>query len=99
MTKSSFKWHLLFAKKDTYEKNNQWQRTVVYTFKFYYSFFDREGILDETGSHAYQTKNRSKHGELGDIKNGGIAMAAALIASINHKKGEHYCEKFGTLWR
>ena len=44
-------------------------------------------------------KNRSKHGELGDIKNGGIAMAAALIASINHKKGEHYCEKFGTLWR
>ena len=50
--------------------------------------------------HAYQTKkNRSKHGELGDIKNGGIAMAAALIASINHKKGEHYCEKFGTLWR
>lgn len=44
-------------------------------------------------------KNRSKHGELGDIKNGGIAMAAALIASINHKKGERYCEKFGTLWR
>ena len=44
-------------------------------------------------------KNRSKHGELGDIKYGGIAMAAALIASINHKKGEHYCEKFGTLWR
>ena len=44
-------------------------------------------------------KNWSKHGELGDIKNGGIAMAAALIASINHKKGEHYCEKFGTLWR
>ena len=44
-------------------------------------------------------KNRSKHGELGDIKYGGIAMAAALIASINHKKGERYCEKFGTLWR
>ena len=60
---------------------------------------DRDGILGEMGPCVSDKKNRSKHGELGDIKNGGIAMAAALIASINHKKGEHYCEKFGTLWR